>query len=41
MTGRQLTNQNRESASSKVMTPPTTEKWLLASVMACPVKEYD
>jgi hypothetical protein len=34
MTGRELTNQHKESATSKVITAPATEKWLLASVMA-------
>jgi hypothetical protein len=34
MTGRELTNQHNESASSKVSTPPAAGKWLLASVMA-------
>jgi uncharacterized membrane protein YuzA (DUF378 family) len=34
MTGREFTNRDRESVTSKVMTPPATEKWLLASVMA-------
>jgi hypothetical protein len=34
MTGREITNQHNQSASSKVMTPPATGKWLLAAVMA-------
>ncbi len=34
MTGREFTNQDRESTSSKGKTPPAAEKWLLASVMA-------
>jgi hypothetical protein len=34
MTGRELTNQHNESASSRVSTPPATGKWLVAAVMA-------
>lgn len=34
MTGREFNNQQRESGTAKVVTPPATGKWLVASVMA-------